>query len=255
MNTTKVFLNNVPTIFRNYSSLNKRVEEDVQQQELLELQSREEKLKRLKSLQEIEHKRKQAEDIIESYSEYNRKLNVETFIENALIAPAPVLSNSYSDISNKSTDSFPPVYHGNLNDEFCENRPRSATHIVKEHLELDRPKRPSLKSFLTNKTTPVNLYGVKLPHSAGERRKQLADTRRFLKSAGDSILVPTHLPNVVNAGPDGDDSNKQFVELNNFADVNVSRTKLQLKKRSSENGVPSKCTNVNKSEITVIDIN
>lgn len=225
------------------------MEEDVQHQELLELHLREEKLKRLKSIQEIEHKRKEAEDVIESYSEYNRKLNVETIIENALITQSSLLDNSNSDLSNKSSDSFPPVYHGNLQDEFLNNRPKSATQMVKEHLELDRPKRPSLKSFLTNKTTPVVLYGTKLPHSARERRKELVEARRYLKSAGDSIFVPTHLPNVINAGPDGDDLNRQLFEVNNC----VSRTKLNLKKQPSENGVPCKST-VTKSDICIIDV-
>lgn len=242
-------------IFRHYISLNRRVENDVRHQEILESQLRREKREKLKSMHEIEHKTRDVEDLIESYSDYNRKQNGQT--DNVVISKSPSQNNSNSDISSKSSDSFPPIYYGNLKDEFMNNRPKSATQIVKEHLELDRPRRPTLKHFTTNRTAPVALYGIKLPHSAGERRRHLTEARRYLKSAGDSIFVHSNLPNMINTGPDGDDLHKQLFELKSSIGVNVNSTKLHINKPSDKNGVPClyRHSNIETSEICVIDIN
>lgn len=229
----------------------------MRQQEIIEHQLRQEKLQKLKALQASS--KKSDEDAIESYSEYNRKLNgeikketSETDIQNNVFAMQTSLNNSSADVSSKSSDSFPPIYYGNIRDEIVNERPKSAVQIVKEHLELDQPQRKSsIKSLAKNKTAPMNLYGVKHPKSAGERRKQFTIQRRFLKSAGDSAFVPVELPNTVLGGPDGDDLHRQLFELNNY-----ERGAKKMTLKPSENGtawahVPLE---PDKSGICVIDI-
>lgn len=235
----------------------------MRQQEIVEQQLRKEKLEKLRTLQEsTKQSRKSDEDAIESYSEYNRKLNgeikkdpSETDIRNNIFTLQTSLNNSSTDVSSKSTDSFPPIYYGNVQDEIVGERPKSAVQIVKEHLELDRPQRKlSIKSLTTNKTAPINLYGVKHPKSAGERRRQFTIQRRFLKSAGDSAFVPVELPNMVLRGPDGDDLHEQLFEMGGFE----KRVKKMTPngRKASENGtawvhVPLE---PDKTGISVIDI-
>lgn len=235
----------------------------MRQQEMIEHQLRQEKLEKLRTLQESNKKTKKTdEDAIESYSEYNRKLNgeikkepSETDIHNNIFTLQTSLNNSSTDVSSKSTDSFPPIYFGSIQDEIVSERPKSAVQIVKEHLELDQPQRKlSIKSLATNKTAPINLYGVKHPKSAGERRKQFTIQRRFLKSAGDSAFVPVELPNMVLRGPEGDDLHKQLYEMSSYE--NRVKKMMPNGRKPSENGmawvhVPLE---PDKSGISVIDI-
>lgn len=219
---------------REYANLNERVQTDVREQEIIEHQLRQEKLEKLRLIKESEQ-RKLDEDRIESYSEYNRKLN-DTELQNGAIRSA---SNS-----SESSGSFPPLYFGNVTHENQVERPKSATQIVKEHLELGELNRKM--SLRSNKTSPINLLGAKHSHSAKEKRKDFSKQRRALKSAGDSVFVHTELPNIVDAGPHGDDFHKEIFQLNNF----------ERGKKKGENGVPwcHTAIEVRENGISVIDI-
>ncbi|XP_044253568.1 ADP-ribosylation factor-like protein 13B [Tribolium madens] len=189
-------------IVRNYEILNKRVEEDVMQQIALENRLRMEKIEKIRALKEAELKLKQQDDdAIESYSNYERKMNGQ-------------LQEQESDVSETSSDSFPPVYH--VKDEILLERPKSAVQIIRQQLELNAPsKKSSFISRASNKTAPLHLYGIQVPRSASaERRKILEVQRRHLKSAGDAPFRLTELPNVPMTS--GDEFHNEIYDLMNF---------------------------------------
>ncbi|KAK5640165.1 hypothetical protein RI129_010976 [Pyrocoelia pectoralis] len=176
-------------IIRSYSKLNLRVEQDVKQQKLEEHAERLEKIERLRQLNES---MKADDDLIESYSDYDRKINgnvakirEDSFEESKEIfyINTDYINRGGSFSSSKSNDSFPCTYHGQLD---TEERPKSAVQWVKKQLELENLQHNiSFLGLLTNKTTPISLYGVH-PHSARERRKQFVSNVRT-QSAGASI--------------------------------------------------------------------
>ncbi|XP_008191282.2 ADP-ribosylation factor-like protein 13B [Tribolium castaneum] len=190
-------------IVRNYEILNKRVEEDVMQQIALENRLRTEKIEKIRALKEAELKRKQQdEDAIESYSNYERKMNGQLQEE----------AQNESDVSETSSDSFPPVYH--VKEDILLERPKSAVQIIRQQLELNAPSKKSFISRASNKTAPLHLYGVQVPRSASAERKIFDVQRRHLKSAGDAPFRLTELPNVPMTS--GDEFHNEIYDLMNF---------------------------------------
>ncbi|KAF5277005.1 hypothetical protein FQR65_LT16084 [Abscondita terminalis] len=173
-------------IARDYINLNNRVEKDVKHQESEE---RKERLQKLEKLKKLNENMKRDDDIIESYSDYDRKLNgKDSFEQHSDIF---YISNGHvvdDDSSSRSNESFPHPYYGYLDHE---ERPKSAVQLVKEQLELNTVKQPMFGGFVSNKTAPVTLYGVKQPKSACDRRRQFSNDRRMLKSAGANDQVFT----------------------------------------------------------------
>lgn len=158
-------------IARDYVELNARVEGDVKQQEAEERKDRLEKIEKLRKLKECT---KQDDDIIEYYSDYDRKINGKD-----LACNGHVNSDVGSYSSSRSNDSFPRTYYEAI------DRPKSAVQLIKEQLELSNMREPIFGALASNKTTPVTMYGMKHPKSASDRRKEFINERRLLKSAGD----------------------------------------------------------------------
>lgn len=178
------------SIIKDYETLNRRVQDDVREQEKQEREEMLEKIRRIKAVQETEQRRKD-EDAIELYSDYTRKLNSDEKTHQGL-TDVTVMDYINEDNGNSSEDSsisFPPVYHSNINDSALSDRPKSAVQIVKHQLQLSSgTRRTSLKSR-NNKTAPMNLYGIKLSHSAKERQKDFSSQRRNLRSADDCLFT------------------------------------------------------------------
>ncbi|KAI4471491.1 adp-ribosylation factor-like protein 13b [Holotrichia oblita] len=193
-------------IIREYDSINARVKRDVEEQEIVESQAREEILKRLHVLDEAE-KKKRNDDIIELYSDYNMKIN--NFV-------AENVSEPISDESSSaySSESLPPIYYGTANGINKNDRPKSATQIVKDQIQLDHNQSSKIFSIKPlNKTEPINLMGIKLPHSAELPRTITSNDRRSLKSAGDSAFVVTDMPNAVSYNGGDGDLHRQLFEM------------------------------------------
>uniref|UniRef100_A0A6P7FA60 ADP-ribosylation factor-like protein 13B n=1 Tax=Diabrotica virgifera virgifera TaxID=50390 RepID=A0A6P7FA60_DIAVI len=175
-------------IDKHYDSLNQRVEQDVEEQEIKDKQELLEKIKRIRNLHALEQS-KQNEDTIETYSDYVKKINGEIKSIQDDIAPSTSVitledTNTGPD-SDESSISFPPIY---INAETERNeRPKSAVELVKHQLQLkDSFKKPNVRPR-SNKTAPIHLYGTRTPHSARERRRETLFDRRNLKSA-DNVL-------------------------------------------------------------------
>ncbi|VEN35677.1 unnamed protein product [Callosobruchus maculatus] len=197
------------TIIRNYNMLHQRVTQDAAEQEQIDNAEMLERIERIKQAKLLEQK--DNVDAIETYSDYIRKLNntieleetenkgyAEVSFDEAHSALPPSKSSSGSSIS------FPPVYvHP---DYGLPERPKSAVEIVKQQLQMNGSvKKQPLKSR-SNKTTPINLYGVKTPHSARERRTKFPLDTRNLRSADDRLFtICNTLPNTADEmGPSGD---------------------------------------------------
>lgn len=199
-------------IIREYDSLNKRVEIDVVEQEDFEKQVRFETMKRLQLLNE---KTKPDDDVIELYSEYDRKLNG---IKSEISNHTHDIKEAFTDSGSlTSEESLPQVYHVNVEKNHVD-RPKSAVQMVKEQLELEHSKRRSSlkKTLSSNKTAPANFYGVKLPHSANAVRKDVNSSHRNLKSAGDSVFVVSDaLVTVPSLGESGDAFQRNLFRVNN----------------------------------------
>ncbi|KAB0792098.1 hypothetical protein PPYR_14059 [Photinus pyralis] len=183
-------------IIRNYPVLNTRVEQDVRQQRLEEQAERLEKIEKLRKFNEGA---RVDDDLIESYSDYDRKLNGSVVRDDSLDESKDIfyirtdyINRGGSFSSSKSNDSFPCTYH-------TEERPKSAVQWVKNQLANSQSTLPFV-GLLANKTTPVHLYGVH-PQSASERRRQFVGSVRT-QSAG--ARVPTV------------DGRSELFHLNNF---------------------------------------
>ncbi|KRT78440.1 ADP ribosylation factor, partial [Oryctes borbonicus] len=210
-------------IIREYDTLNARVKRDVEQQEIIEAQARQEIIKRLHLL-EKNGKEKHNEDIIELYSEYNMKIK-QLAMENNIRGASDESSSAYS------SDSLPPIYYTTANNSNQEGRPKSATQIVKEQLQLDLNHQKAFSIKSSNKTEPINLLGVKLTHSAEFPRKIVNNEKRHLKSAGDSAFVISKISTAVmcNAG-DGDLLHRQLFEMTKIG----TRQKLSTLKHNRD---------------------
>ncbi|KAJ3662336.1 hypothetical protein Zmor_006690 [Zophobas morio] len=203
-------------IVRHYEILNKRVEEDVMQQVTLEHRLRLERIEKIRALKEAEQKMKQEdEDAIESYSNYERKMNGQLQEQQSQLN-IENLQNNDSDTSENSSDSFPPVYH--IKEDILLERPKSAVQIVRQQLELNTPSKKSFISRASNKTAPLHLYGIHGPRSASAERKIYDVDRRNLKSAGDAPFRITELPNVPMLS--GDELHSEIYSLMNFDNTN-----------------------------------
>lgn len=209
-------------IIREYGSINARVKRDVEQQEIVERQAREEILKRLRVLDEAE-KKKPNDDIIELYSDYNMKIN------NFVTQDVP---QSVSDESSSaySSESLPPIYNGTANGVNQNDRPKSATQIVKDQILLDHNQQKIFSIKPSNKTEPINLLGIKLPHSAKLPRNIACNDRRSLKSAGDSAFVVSDLPNAVSYNDGDGDLHRQLFEMTTIS----SHTKIHILKQTRD---------------------
>lgn len=187
-------------IIRNYPVLNSRVEQDVKQQRLEEQAERLEKIEKLRKFNEGA---RVDDDLIESYSDYDRKLNGSVVRDDSLAETKDIfyirtdyIKRGESFSSSKSNDSFPCTYHSRLD---TEERPKSTVQWVKKQLENSQSTHPFV-GLLTNKTAPVHLYGVH-SLSASERRRQFVGGVRT-QSAG--ARVPTA------------DGRSELFHLNNF---------------------------------------
>lgn len=198
-------------IVRNYEILNKRVEEDVMQQIALENRLRTEKIEKIRALKEAEMRLKENdEDAIESYSNYERKINGQ-------LQEQEEVKNEESDASESSSDSFPAVYH--VKEDILLERPKSTVQIIRQQLELNAPsKKSSFISKASNKTAPLHLYGIQVPRSASTERKSYDIQRRNLKSAGDAPCRLTELPNVPMTS--GDEFHSEIINLMTFDNSN-----------------------------------
>jgi ADP-ribosylation factor-like protein 13B len=239
-------------IVRNYEILNKRVEEDVMQQITLENRLRMEKIEKIRALKEAEQRTKQNdEDAIESYSNYERKMNGQLHENESAVNIENVQNDS--DISENSSDSFPPVYH--IKEDILLERPKSALQIVRQQLELNAPnKKSSFISRASNKTAPLHLYGTQTPHSASTERKNYDMERRNLKSAGDAPLRITDLPNVPMLS--GDELHNEIYNLMNFESSNKTQSDHDVHKDNNKNGLPwfHKTKNGDINGISVVNV-
>lgn len=196
-------------VIRNYEVLNDRVEYDSQEQLTKDRADLLEKMQRIKQLKENE-KMKKNEDIIETYSEYMKKIENDVLHEALKIDFGSI--EEKSDSTRSSSMSFSPI---NIRAE----RPKSALQIVKHQLQNNSPTRRQSLKLKTNKTAPVNLYGTKLSHSAQERRKNFLIEGRHLRSADDKIFVRSpRISNGVNhMGPSGDANPREMFQLTNIS--------------------------------------
>lgn len=224
-------------IIREYDSLNTRVKRDVEQQEIIEAQARQEIVRRLHMLDEME-KQKRNDDIIELYSEYNTKIK-------DFASPKASQTESDNSSSAYSSESLPPVYYGTVNGVIKTDRPKSATQIVKDQLQLDYNQQKLFSWKASNKTEPINLLGIKLPHSAKLPRTIISNDRRSLKSAGDSVFVATDIPNVVSYNIGDGDLHRQLFEM-----TKVERYKRVISVKESRDTVPKHTEN----SINLVDI-
>ncbi|KAK9881498.1 hypothetical protein WA026_016381 [Henosepilachna vigintioctopunctata] len=168
----------------NYEGLNTRVITDTAQQEQLENSLRDEIIKRIQNARKNEEIHD--EDAIELYSEYTRKLKeLENNIHNGNCF------KQMKQVSENSLEDFPPIYYGTTPNHKIQ-RPKSAREFVKDQLRLN------CNGITTkrNKTLPIHVIGINLPHSARERSQTCEIPRRILKSAGD-VKMSVHLPNMV----------------------------------------------------------
>lgn len=222
-------------IIRNYETLNKRVQKDVNEQIAMESRLRLEKIEKLRSLKDAETNKRPDIDAIESYSNYERKL------ENNLIETKNIESDEEE--SEKSSGSFPPVYH--IKDNASPERPKSAVQIVRQQLELTAPRKSSFVSRTSNKTAPLHLYGV--PRSASARRCDFKRERRHLKSAGDAVRkqsdVGDDLPKIMTGG--GDFCRDVFT---------LKAFELKTVKSKRENGMIRLHNGAQNKEISVVDV-
>lgn len=213
-----MYLRKIFICFREYATLNQRVERDVKNQEILEQHLLQEKISKLQKAREQQRKISE-EDKIESFAEYSSKQINGVATANNITQQSIETENSINlvDDASSSSSSLPPVYY-NLQEEETK-RPKSATQIIKQHLELESVHRRSPIRLISNKTAPVSIYGLKLPKSADEKRRQFR-AQRNLKSAGDFGLtggndMPTFF---ATAGGDGV-LHRQLFELNHFSKV------------------------------------
>ncbi|RZC42653.1 ADP-ribosylation factor-like protein 13B, partial [Asbolus verrucosus] len=235
-------------IVRNYEILNKRVEEDVMQQITLENRLRMEQIEKIRALKEAEQRTRQDEDAIESYSNYERKLNGQLH-ETESIINVEHLQN-HGNTSENSSNSR-PVCH--INGDILLERPKSAVQIVRQQLELNAPsKKSSFISRASNKTTPLYLYSIDIPRSASIERKNYDMDKRNLKSAGDAPLRIINLPNV--PIPNGDELHHEIYNLMNYDNLNQLPIIGDIHKDNNKNGLPWVHENTNMNGISVVNV-
>ncbi|GJQ79000.1 hypothetical protein Trydic_g161 [Trypoxylus dichotomus] len=227
-------------IVREYDSLNARVKCDVEEQEIIEAQARQEIIKRLHMLNKA-GRQKHNEDIIELYSEYNMKIK-------QLVAQNSSQVGSGDSGSAYSSDSLPPIYNNPANNISKTERPKSATQIVKEQLQLDPNHQKIFSIKSSNKTEPINLLGVKQVHSAELPRKTVSNNeKRHLKSAGDSTFVMCDLPNAVSYNTGDGDLHRHLFEMTKFE----SHKELSTLKQSRDIVIVFL---LNNTEILLVDV-
>ncbi|CAH1968219.1 unnamed protein product [Acanthoscelides obtectus] len=237
------------TIIRNYKTLHERVTKEAAAQDQIENAEMLERIEQIKQAKLVEEKNNI--DAIETYSDYIRKLNdtielqetqnkesdgVLTFDEALNALPLSRTSSSSSSIS------FPPVYvHP---DYGLPERPKSAVQIVKHQLQMNGSLRKQPLKSRSNKTTPINLYDIKTPQSAKERRTKFPLDTRNLKSADDRLFtICNTLPNATSEmGPSGD----HYSQLRELSGQN--------KKLPYSNGMPRMHNEGGDRNLTVIDV-
>lgn len=226
-------------IIRNFEILNKRVEEDVLQQITTDNYIRMEKIKALRDSQQTTNN---DDDVIESYSNYERKMNGQINEQPPPVEPIVCFDSLQidSDSSGNSSDSFAPVYH--IKEDIVLERPKSAVQIVRQQLEFNAPnKKHTFVSKASNKTAPLQFYGSQVPpRSASTHRKRFTCERRHLKSAGDAPRI-VDLPNVPLATTN-DNFHKEIYELMHKSTSNPT-----------QNGL-IKCNNGDLNNISVVSL-
>lgn len=218
-------------IIKHYETLNDRVEKDVNEQQIKDQEELLEKIKRIKEQHALEES-KQKDDMIETYSEYVKKMNGEAKAVEPLDARRKS-ETAFEDSSSmgsaslsESSESFPPVYI--MDNEFNHiDRPKSSVELVKNQLKMrDNVQKPPPRHRM-NKTVPINLYGARYPYSADERRRQvivdrsqqLTYDRRHLRSADNALFtISNHVVDNV-MGPSGD-----YIGLKIFENGNLKKS-------------------------------
>lgn len=230
-------------IIRNYDVLNVRVENDVREQTMKDREQIMEKMRKIKELKERERIKK-SEDLIETYSDYVKKMED---LHELKLSVKNLETLDKDDSSNSSSISFPPICVS----ETCTlpDRPKSAVQIISHQLQYSSRSRKSSLKIKSNKTTPVNLYGTKLPHSAHEKRRNFLVENRNLKSADDSLFSKANqISNgVKHMGPSGDSNPKEIFQLN-------ASTKLLPLKSKNSSTVPWVHNHVNGDVISVVNV-
>lgn len=233
-------------IVREYDELNKRVGRDVAHQEEMEHKARLETIEKLRLLKEKEQK-KNDDDVIELYSDYEKANGNVKQIENDLLLlqrkEAPSDSSSVS-----SDEGLPHIYHVK-SVEVTDERPKSATQLIKEQIELEQNHRKTSFKFVNSKTAPVNLYGMKLPHSASEKRTIFSNERRNLRSAGDSVFIISNLPNSVPRNSVGDG-----FHINNFDGKQKLPPLESLPKHNLHNGLLIRHSSFEENVVSVVEV-
>lgn len=243
-------------IKRNYEELNKRVVFDVERQEEDEHKARLEMIEKLRKLKEKEAK-KNTDDAIELYSDYEKQngvLKQMVTVENDLLVQNHETASATSS-RTVSSDELNYIYHVK-SVQVTDERPKSATQLVKEQIELGQRRR-SFKA--NNKTAPVSLYGGKLPHSASEKRTVFANDRRNLRSAGDSMFiagnskfVAPNLPNAVPINLSEEGCQGDSIQMNNFKQKLPPLPGLNRAKQNGVSSVPH--SNYDENAISVIEV-
>lgn len=206
-------------INKEYDNLNKRVELDFQEQKIVDDRLRKEKIQRLKM---NASKTDITEDILNEDSIVDRnpfrpiKELVNGNIDKPLLQNDIIINNS----PTPSTKSINSCIQFNKNGVKCEmERPKSAVHIVRRHLEISH-RRNSFLTITSNKTTPLTLLSPKsAPVSKAKKAPDIEFDVNFIdnfRSASKTgqILTVTELPNAI-IDANGENIGDLF-ELNNF---------------------------------------
>ncbi|XP_071050640.1 uncharacterized protein [Onthophagus taurus] len=229
-------------VIREYKNLDERVLKDVREEEIAVTKSRSEIIERLKVKKEIEQ-RKNQDDIIELYSDYANKNGkvIKPFDQSTVSTP----SSSPESFTNRSPRIYNTNYNPNRFDEHVGARPKSATQVVKEQLEMHHNEKKLLKGtlkFKYNKTQPMSFCGSS-SHSAQTTRSLFNNGDRRMKSAGDSVFM------VANGGNFGG------INYNNMAGGDLQQHLFHVKhKRRKEHNLNNIDVSGGDNNISVIDV-
>lgn len=206
-------------INKEYESLNKRVEIDVQEQKIVDDRLRKEIIQRLKM---NKSKTDTTEDILpedlivdkDPFRPINELVNGK--LDKPLLHNDLKINNSPTP-STKSVNSCIQFNKNGIRSEI--ERPKSAVQIVKRHLEISH-RRNSFLTLTSNKTTPLTLLSPKsAPVSKSKKALDIEFDVNFIdnfRSASKTgqILTVTELPNAI-IDANGENIGDLF-ELNNF---------------------------------------
>lgn len=213
-------------INNNYSTLNLRVENDVEKQRILEDIQRKEKISRLQLNKNSDNDICEIQNDITFVDPFKPIQELVNINGNSAIALIP------NEIMNSPANSIKSCmqYSNGLRHDI--ERPKSAVQIVKKHLE-NTGRRNSFLTISNNKTAPINLLSPKSAPPIKTKKPdleiELMDNFRSTSRTG-QILTVTELPNAIIDAANGENIGDLF-ELNNFS----SAKKLPPLKSTSNN--------------------